>query len=158
MPPEDGVLDMKSHLKRVFVALRCGGGILALGLTAVALPAASAPAEEGGYAIKVSGYVPVICRATLDSTLVSATGSEIDLGTLQEFCNSPNGYKVYVDHSPELAGATLIVDGTAVPLAENGSTEISTSAGPAGVSRKVALHLPENGRANGALSVRIAAF
>lgn len=124
---------------------------LALAAAAVVGSAASAQSGRDGYALAVSGEAPMVCRATLDNAMLPASGSEIALGTLAEFCNSPNGYRVYVDASPELAGATLVVDGKAVTLAGQGPTLVSSSSHPAAVSRDVTLRLPQ-ARANGTLS------
>ena len=84
--------------------------------------------------------------------LVPVTGSEVELGELNEFCNSPTGYQVFVDSSPELAGATLKVDGHAVTLSADGPTLLVSSAAPGMTARDLAL---SGSGAGGSLSFRI---
>ena len=127
-------------------------------LCALALAgSASATGAYDSYKIRITGFVPVICHATLDASMVPTEEGQVSLGALNEFCNSPNGYQVYVDSSPELADASLIVDGEAFDLSENGSTLVSTSSHANIASRDVALDLPE-GVEGGSLSVRIVAL
>jgi hypothetical protein len=118
---------------------------------------ASATAPSSNYTLRITGYVPVICNATLDASIVPVNGGQVSLGQLNEFCNSPNGYNVYVDASPTLADASLVIDGTVVDIADEGSTLISSSTHADIASRNVALNLPETADA-GTLSVRIVAL
>lgn len=118
---------------------------------------ASATAPSSNYTLRITGHVPVICNATLDASVVPMTGDQVSLGQLNEFCNSPNGYQVFVDASPELADASLVIDGKFVDIADEGSTLISTSSHADIASRNVALNLPESADA-GTLSVRIVAL
>lgn len=122
-----------------------------IGGSASAQPGDAAPSAS--YSIGITGYVPVTCRASLDATVVPTQSGATSLGNLQEFCNSPNGYQVFVDNSPELANATLIVGGRKVLLSESGSTLVSASAGPAITMNDVVLQ-SANG-ASGYLSFRI---
>jgi hypothetical protein len=133
-------------------------------LIATALVGGSANAADGGeaaqsvsYSIGITGFVPVICRATVDATIVRGDPGRNSLGELTEFCNSPNGYQVFVEGSPELADATIVVDGNRVPLAANGPTLISQSDGPAIESHRLVLHTP-SGNVGGSLSFRIVAL
>jgi len=124
--------------------------------TGMASAATAADATRGAsQTLTITGFVPVACRASLSADIVSpGAGGDASLGTLTEFCNNPNGYQVLVDHSPELANATLIVDGVEIALSPQGSTVISSSAHAATTSHSVALRgAGEN--ANGTLSVRI---
>lgn len=130
-------------------------------LMATALVGGSANAADYGgetsrYVIGFTGFVPTICRASLDANVVPAGGQETSLGQLNEFCNSPNGYQIFVESSPELADATLIVDGQSVSLAGNGPVLVAASNGPNILSRNVSLSSP-NG-AGGSLSFRIVAL
>ena len=113
---------------------------------------AAAPAETASYTIGITGFVPVVCHASLDSSVIPAQAGETPLGQLNEFCNSPGGYQLFVESSPELANSTLLVDGRAVPLSADGPTLIVTSDGPSIASRDVSL--ASNG-AGGSLSFRI---
>ena len=122
-------------------------------------PATAVPDAPGSssYSIGITGFVPVICRASVDTTVVRGASARNSLGNLNEFCNSPNGYQVFVEASPELAHATIVVDGNRVPLAANGPTLISSSNGPSIVSHQLVLHTP-TGNANGSLSIRVVAL
>ena len=78
----------------------------------------------------------------------------IDLGTLDEFCNSPTGYQVWAEHSASLAGAKLVVDGREVSLSQSGKTLISHSGQAAMHKRPLALELANRGT-TGSLSIRV---
>jgi hypothetical protein len=143
-------INVSSFLRRV-------GAAAAFGALLAGAPAAFAGPSSDGYRLTVSGYVPVVCHANLDNAVASSSGNQVDLGTLHEFCNSANGYQVTVDHSPELAGATLMIDGNAVRLSDTGSTVISGAAQPGIAAHKVAL-VTQNGPANGSLSIRVTAL
>lgn len=126
-----------------------------------ALPARGASSQVGEsasqYSIGISGIVPVICRASVDATIVAPRAGEVSLGALNEFCNSPGGYEVYADYSPAFAGASLVIDGARVTLSEKGSTRISASATAAINARSLALDLPD-GVSGGNISFRIVAL
>lgn len=123
-----------------------------------ALPAHGANPQvaigSGQYSIGISGIVPVICRASVDATIVAPNAGQVSLGALNEFCNNPGGYEVYADYSSAFAGASLVVDGARVALSETGSTRISTSATAAINARSLTLDLPE-GVSGGNISFRI---
>ena len=121
-----------------------------------AIAAEGEPSPTASYSIGITGYVPVICRASLDVSVVPANSGATPLGNLNEFCNSPNGYQIFVDSSPELANATLVVGGRAVTLSGNGPTLVSASDGPAITSNDVVLQ--NAGGASGNLSFRIVAL
>lgn len=124
-------------------------GLVAAGLCATVVPASGfQPAVSVGsnqFTIGVSGYVPVICRARVEAAMVAPVEGTVSLGTLREFCNSPNGYQVVADYAPELAQAKLIVDGKPVPLHKDGSTVISQSKTAAISNHTLELQLPKNG-------------
>lgn len=129
----------------------------ALLLASVAPATGFAPAVNVGeaqIAIGVVGYVPVICRASVDAASVAPRAGTTSLGTLKEFCNSPNGYAVVADYSPQLIHAKLIVDGVPVPLNTQGSTVVSKSATAAIADHSLALELPKDGQ-SGNISFRI---
>lgn len=133
-------------------------GLVAAALTATIAPANSfAPAVAVGaqqFTIGVVGYVPVICRANVDASLVAPVAGTVSLGTLNEFCNSPSGYRVVADYSPALVGSKLLIDGIEAPLSESGSVVISESDQANIASRAVALELAKDGQ-TGSLSFRI---
>ena len=120
-----------------------------------AIAAEGEPSPTASYSIGITGYVPVICRASFDVSVVPAGDGATPLGHLQEFCNSPNGYQIFVDSSPELANATLVVGGREVTLSGNGPTLVSSSSGPAITTNDVVLHASG---ASGHLSFRIVAL
>ena len=97
-------------------------------LCASALPASAlAPAVNVGgaqFTIGLIGYVPVICRANVDASAVAPVAGTTSLGMLKEFCNSPTGYRVVAEYSPQLQQAKLIVDGVPVPLHKDGGSTV----------------------------------
>ncbi len=132
-------------------------------LTAGALLAASSAGAvdphlgvgSGHFTFGISGFVPVICRANVDATSVAPRPGNVSLGALTEFCNSPNGYDVYADYSASLATASLIVDGTAVPLSATGSTRVTQSDRAAIDSHDLVLDLPAEAASSAQISFRI---
>ena len=130
--------------------------VAACGLT-FAMPAtADAPGVNlsSSYTIGIRGFVPVICRAKLDATSAGTGAGVQQLGSLNEFCNSPNGYRVQASYSPNLANAKLLIDGVAVPLSGEGSVTVTSSNGPAIAKRSVELDLGE-GVEGGSISFQI---
>ena len=109
---------------------------------------------QAQYTIGISGFVPVICRASVDAVAVPVSGNTQSLGSLHEFCNSSSGYQVVATYSPSLAGAKLLVDGNPVPLNASGSRIVSRSNGAGLATRDLALQLPK-GASSGTLSFRI---
>lgn len=109
---------------------------------------------QSQFAIGISGFVPVICRAHVGVDSAPVSSGTVSLGSLQEFCNSANGYKVVASYSPSLAGARLLVDGTPVTLSETGSSVVSQSDTAAAATHQLVIELPE-GVSAGALSFRI---
>lgn len=128
------------------------------GLCATIAPAgAFAPSVDVGsaqFTIGVVGYVPVICRANVDASSVAPVAGTTSLGMLKEFCNSPTGYRVIADYSPQLAQATLIVDGTAIPLQDSGSTVVTQSDSAKIADHTLSIELPADGQ-TGNISFRI---
>ncbi len=110
--------------------------------------------NSGRFALGIVGYVPVICRANVDATRVATTPGAVPLGQLSEFCNSPNGYEVYADHSADLAKGSLVIGGQKVPLSNAGSTRIRKSNRAAIDSADIALEVPK-GVTTGQISFRI---
>ena len=112
--------------------------------------------EQNSMTIEIRGYVPVICRASVNATSVASQEGQTAIGQLNEFCNSPTGYQVWVDYSPELAGSSIIVDGHSVELSESGTALIDASS-TAGIATKD-LAIEQNGEAQGNLSIRMVAL
>lgn len=130
--------------------------VVALACAATCGQAKSAPqtSTTSGYAVEISGVVPVICRAETDIAVTPTGPGEVSLGALKEFCNNPNGYEVYADYAPALAKASLSIDGHTVPLNASGTTRIDRSNGARAVTRNLSLSLPE-GVPSGAIAFRI---
>lgn len=125
-----------------------------IALTAVAASAlvSTAATATPSFTLELTGQVPTICYADVQ---LSAGRT----GTLDEFCNVSSGYEVYAEHSPELAGAMLVVDGVEVALSAEGPTRVSRSDHADIATRSLELRLPD-GRAapNGTLSFRVVAL
>jgi hypothetical protein len=124
------------------------GALVAAAFSSFAAVSASAgdPALDVGssrYTLGITGFVPVICRASVNATSVPAIAGEVSLGTLSEFCNSPNGYAIYADHSAALAGGSIVVGGQKIQLSETGSTRIRMSDHAAIQNNRVSLEVPE---------------
>lgn len=111
-------------------------------LFVLAMAPVQAAAEGAGARISIDlhGHVPVMCRASVDGA--ATAGARSLSGWLNEFCNNPGGHRVYLDHSPSLAGAIAFVDGTAVRLSASGATLLSQSGGPSRLRRPVTIDLP----------------
>jgi hypothetical protein len=135
------------HIVPVLAALAVTGNAAAV--------APGVDVNSGQYSISISGFVPVVCRASVGANMVPSSNSTVNLGGLNEFCNSPNGYEVFADYAPGLSAATLLVDGQKVNLGQDGSTRISKSNTAAIASRSLELDLSKVQNANGAISFRI---
>ncbi|WP_374589576.1 hypothetical protein [Novosphingobium sp.] len=133
-------------------------GLVIAGLCATVAPASgfepSVSVGASKYTIAISGFVPVICRANVETSVIAPNAGTVSLGTLKEFCNSPAGYRVVADYSPSLANAKLLVDGQEVALDEAGSVTVSQSDQAAIINRAVELQLAQDGQ-TGSLSFRI---
>ena len=133
-------------------------GLVAAGLCATVAPASgfqpSVAVGSSQYTIDIVGFVPVICRANVETTMVAPKAGAVSLGTLKEFCNSPSGYRVVADYSPALANAKLVVDGKKLALGAGGSVVVSESNTAAINNRSLELQLPTDGQ-TGSLSFRI---
>lgn len=122
-----------------------------IALTAVAASAlvSTAATATPSFTLELTGQVPTLCYADV----------QLDAGTMSEFCNDANGYEVYAEHSPELAGATLVVDGVEVALSADGPTRVSGSDRADIASRSLELRLPHGRIAStGTLSFRVVAL
>lgn len=133
-------------------------GLVVAGLCATVAPASGfePSVSVGGskYTIGISGFVPVICRANVEASVIAPNAGTVSLGTLKEFCNSPAGYRVVADYSPGLADARLLVDGREVALGDAGSVTVSQSDHAAAITRAVELQLAQDGQ-TGSLTFRI---
>lgn len=111
--------------------------------------------NSGPYQISLRGFVPIICRVTVNEAIRPAGGVLVDLGQMTEFCNSANGYIVYVDHTPDVIGAIMIVDGRRIELNPHGSTAVYQSTGPGNRNHRISLDLTNHPMPKGGLWFRI---
>lgn len=112
---------------------------------AVAFPATSALASGARYEIEITGYVPVACNVQAGASSINLAGStNVSLGSVNEFCNDPNGYQVWIDYAPGIKAASVNVDGTRIALSPTGSTMISSSGTAARHVRQVSLNTGGN--------------
>jgi len=111
-------------------------------LAAATLASAAGAAAPAGFALEISGRVPPVCRVE----------ARLDSGVLEEYCNSAQGYAVYAEASPELAGAMLVVDGAELPLSASAPTRVSGSDHAAIATRSLALR---GSAGSGTLTFRI---
>lgn len=134
--------------------------LIAAALAAVSAPVAASTLTYDGIAsasfgVGLQGEVGVSCNVRLATAQAPIQGSLVDLGTMNEFCNSTTGYDVFVDYAPQLAGARLLVDGQAVQLTDAGSLRIDGSDVQGLRSRSVQLDLGTSEATAPALSFRI---
>ena len=115
--------------------------------------AASTPVSNS-FELRIQGFVPVICRASVDATLATPQRGLVQLGSLREFCNNASGYQIWIDYSPQLSGSILMVDGRPVRLAGGGSVLIGQSSHAASQTRALALQL-QGLRQQGSISFRM---
>ncbi len=132
--------------------------VVALSLLALSAPATGAlsgiDAQSGDVRIGISGFVPVICRTSIDGTQSQPVDGRVSLGSMREFCNSPGGYAIHADYSPNLAKGALVVDGVAIPLDKSGSVRIVQTAQAGIALRSLDLEVPGQAK-GGSISFRI---
>lgn len=138
---------------------RAFGLLAAVAASVVSIPVAAATAETGrsgtSFGLELRGDVQLNCQVRIGATLVASTAGPVDLGGMNEFCNSASGYDVFVDFAPEMAGATLLVDGKPVVLAGSGTIRLSGEPGPTALMRSLQLDAGTASLASAALSFRI---
>lgn len=105
---------------------------LAATVAILAASGLSAQADTGvsksSTVFRISGYVPVLCRVEL-ATSVSVPDEDgiARLGVAKEFCNAARGYRVFVNHPAGLEGAAVISEGVRIPLSPTGETILTDS-------------------------------
>ena len=103
----------------------------------------------------MKGFVPIVCRVSIDNNVKVTGDSIIDLGQMNEFCNNANGYRIFVDHAADASGAALIIDGQRVELSAQGSTAIYQSSTAARGSHRISLDVTQHEGPIGELWFRI---
>jgi hypothetical protein len=102
------------------------GGLVGSLMITGALPANAT--ERANF--RVSGIVHTVCRLDIaGSSSVRNTGF-IDFGTFTQLCNAKSGFRVIMQHPTNMGGATLMIDGRAVPLSSGNETIIVDSSQP----------------------------
>lgn len=108
--------------------------------------------------VRLQGFVPVLCRVNLSMSLgVVDENGVAQLGTAQEFCNAPRGYRVLVQHPAGLSGAAVISNGERIPLSPTGETVISDVSHAAIRAVALAADLGDEPHKFSTLSIRIEA-
>ncbi len=103
----------------------------AFAVAAVPVSADGGVGRSASTTIRLHAVVPVLCRVQLSAQMgVPDEDGIVQLGTAQEFCNAPRGYRVVVQHAPDLEGAALITGGQRIPLSPSGETILTDSAHP----------------------------
>lgn len=104
---------------------------------------ASEHSRDGGadFRIGIAGKVPVICRVSLDTTVLSDVDGRVSLGTMKEFCNNPTGYRVVLEYPAAMESTKLIIDGRELALDGSGLVAVTRSASAAVAEHKVELDL-----------------
>ena len=97
--------------------------------------------STGQVRIGVTGQVPVLCRVSVDAAMVPQAAGRVSLGTMQEFCNNPTGYRVVVSYPQLAAPAKLIVDGREILLGASGFAVVAESVRAGIVERDLQLEL-----------------
>ncbi len=130
--------------------------LIATGVGAVAcLSAIPAVASVAGT-IYLHATVPVYCNVELFPSGMGSSGNGlIPLGTSQELCNSPRGYRIILDHPANMALAAVVSDTSRIPLSQSGETVLWDSDQPGFEQRQLSLDLGDYSEAVSRLGLRI---
>lgn len=127
-------------------------------LAIASAPMTTASAGPETMTFRITGRVPTLCRIHLSSAFSAPDASGVaDLGTAEEFCNAPNGYRVIVNHQSGLQGAAIIRRGVRIPLSPTGQTVIVDAMHPALERLSMALDVGDQPERMSAISIRIEA-
>ncbi len=129
------------------ILFRWLGTLSALPLLAAPVTATAAPSGSGaGFALRA--VVPVVCRLTRTPAGDGAV-------RVEEFCNSPRGYRVVARHAPGAAVAGLAFEygGRTVPADPDGETLLLDAPTAARTSRS--LRILSRGGAAPAVSLAV---
>lgn len=107
--------------------------------------------------IRLRAYVPMICNVQLQQSFAGMPSADgiVNLGTTQEFCNAPRGYRVILQHPADLADAAAVSDARRIPLSASGETVLVNSDHPDFRLRNLALDLGEDPAQVNRLGLRI---
>lgn len=107
--------------------------------------------------IRLRAHVPMICNVQLQQPLAGVTSADgiVNLGTTQEFCNAPRGYRIILQHPTDLADAAAVSDALRIPLSASGETVLVNSDHPDFKLRHLALDLGDDPSQISRLGLRI---
>ena len=108
--------------------------------------------------LKVSGYMPVLCKLDFSTATVQPTAAgRVDLGSVREFCNT-NNYRIMVDFDPQaLSGSRLDLGADGVELGNSGTDVVTIGTQPTLRTRPISVTLNQRLQAVTVISVRIEA-
>ena len=114
-------------------------GTALVALTGFCVAAGAAHAETlVQRSFEISGVVPVVCNASLEGNAARNGDGTVSLGTVREFCNSAQGYRMVADYVTGTDPGALIVGGHSISLTAAGETVIGGQGGPAILSEEIA--------------------
>ena len=102
--------------------------------------------------LSLTGQAQLVCSAGIDGQAAASGQAPISLGQLKEFCNDPDGYDVWIDYPASLVGDSLVIDGSSVPLTDEGTVRVSHAGGAGAAIHTLALDAPNAG---GAISLTV---
>lgn len=128
-----------------------------LAMSALAVVTLSAtPANSVPTTIHLRAHVPVYCNVELFPSLTPGEAEGvINLGTSQELCNAPNGYRIILQHPEDLGDAAIVSDSQRIPLSQSGETVVWNSDQPGFEMRHLALDLGKQPKSINRLGLRI---
>lgn len=111
----------------------------------VAVPVVGNAADTFGINLKLS--VAQTCRITQQSAgPVQSTSGQVSLGTFQEYCNAPRGYRLVAYYTPgTLNGARLSSGADEVTLDGSGQATVTTEIRPRFRQRELSIAPGANG-------------
>jgi len=116
----------------------------------------AAPIGAVPTTIYLSAYVPIYCNVDLVPALSPAGGDGlISLGTSQELCNAPHGYRIILEHPANMVDAAIVSDANRIPLSQSGETVVWNSDQPGFETRQLALDLGKESASINRLGLRI---
>ena len=124
---------------------------------------ASAPAQQAetsprdARTFRLRARVAMSCSARMQALPVAVEAANtFQLGTLQEYCNSPRGYALVVNYTPgTLQGMELTAGNESITLDGSGRALLSQVGGPKIRERQLFATPGENGFDGNSLSVHV---
>ena len=126
---------------------------VALSIAAVTMFSISASAATERASFRLAGTVHTICRVSFSGT-GQASQNSIDLGNVEQLCNSRNGYRVVMQHPANLGQAVLVIGTRRIPLSPGNETVIINENHPVFASQTAQLEIAST-QSVPALSFRI---